>query len=381
MKKIKVYFHQFKMHRDVQKDVLRGASRCVEVITQLSDRKGIDNVAVFNSRPNRAVIFLRDFLLATIPMVNLRLVDKIHESADLVYTWNMIPLNSKRPFIVETENAYAISFYRSFGMKILKPIVKMMLRSKRCHRIVCMSDACRLSLLSEIGDEFEEKTRVLYPYIERNYSKNSGDNKKVNFLFVGFAFELKGGKELLKAFHETPDKNITLTVVGQIPEKYVKQYSSDSRIRFLGQQKREILLSKIFPASDILIFPSFYESFGVVALEGIASGLGIIATDIYALPELVEHGKNGYLIDHPIIAPSDYKGRKVVDPTRMTMIEFEKKFLRDKGMNEKLYQGLKVAIAEGIENNETWKAASRSLFERKFSPERWQEDFMKIIQK
>ena len=39
--------------------------------------------------------------------------------------------------------------------------------------------------------------------------------------------------------------------------------------------------------SDILIHPTYVDTFGVVVLEAIAHGLGIISTDLYALPEMV----------------------------------------------------------------------------------------------
>jgi glycosyltransferase involved in cell wall biosynthesis len=44
------------------------------------------------------------------------------------------------------------------------------------------------------------------------------------------------------------------------------------------------------------VLPTFHDTFGYVALEALAGGTPVIATDTCALPEVVEHGRNGYLI-------------------------------------------------------------------------------------
>ena len=63
--------------------------------------------------------------------------------------------------------------------------------------------------------------------------------------------------------------------------------------------------------SDVLILPTFVESFGMVALEAVAHGMALIATDVYALKEILEDQKNGVLLKPPIsvwdeIKPSNY---------------------------------------------------------------------------
>jgi glycosyltransferase involved in cell wall biosynthesis len=52
--------------------------------------------------------------------------------------------------------------------------------------------------------------------------------------------------------------------------------------------------------ADVLVLPTYVESFGMVALEALAHNLGLIVTDVYALRELVVDGKNGRLLSPPI---------------------------------------------------------------------------------
>jgi glycosyltransferase involved in cell wall biosynthesis len=54
----------------------------------------------------------------------------------------------------------------------------------------------------------------------------------------------------------------------------------------------------IFAASDVLVFPSGHESFGIVFLEAWAAGKPVIGARFGAIPSVVEHGLDGLLIEH-----------------------------------------------------------------------------------
>ena len=49
----------------------------------------------------------------------------------------------------------------------------------------------------------------------------------------------------------------------------------------------------MYKCADVAVFPSTYEPFGIVALEGMLSGTPIVTSDIGGLNEIVEHGVNG----------------------------------------------------------------------------------------
>ena len=63
---------------------------------------------------------------------------------------------------------------------------------------------------------------------------------------------------------------------------------------FLGKQE---LVQEKLALADILLLPSELESFGLAALEGMACEVVPIATRVGGIPELIEHGKSGYLAD------------------------------------------------------------------------------------
>jgi N-acetyl-alpha-D-glucosaminyl L-malate synthase BshA len=54
-------------------------------------------------------------------------------------------------------------------------------------------------------------------------------------------------------------------------------------------------VAQLLQAANLLLLPSQTESFGLVALEAMASGVPVIASDVGGLPEVVEHGVSGFL--------------------------------------------------------------------------------------
>jgi len=55
-------------------------------------------------------------------------------------------------------------------------------------------------------------------------------------------------------------------------------------------------LAALLMSADVLVVPSIYEPFGIVAIEGMAAGVPVVATQIGGLSEIVEHDKTGILV-------------------------------------------------------------------------------------
>ena len=64
-------------------------------------------------------------------------------------------------------------------------------------------------------------------------------------------------------------------------------------VGFLGA-KNQIELPKYYASAEVVVMPSHYESFGLVALEAMAMGTPVIASEVGGLAHLVKHGETGF---------------------------------------------------------------------------------------
>lgn len=119
-------------------------------------------------------------------------------------------------------------------------------------------------------------------------------------LHVGRIAPEKNTEEVIRAFalvkREIPDA--LLTVVGDGPVLTdLKREASELRVadsvNFMGYKSRSEL-PQIYADHDLFITASAMETQGLVALEAIATGLPAVGVDAYALPELIQNGRNGF---------------------------------------------------------------------------------------
>ncbi len=312
-------------------------------------------------------------------LVNKQKVDSsISVNADLLYMWGAFPKNSDKPFILELDNPYTPAYYHLENFKRNKEKIKAQL--DKAYKITYMSETCKNHAIELYGKDLEKKSFVNYPYMADNYKKNNRSNDGIiNFIFVGLNSRGKGGDELLEAFIHTKGGNLRLTFISNLSDEEKIKYQKDSRITILPPQSREKLLNEIYPKMDILIFPSFYESFGVVLLEALSFGMGIITLNTYATPEIVKNDYNGKLLHHPILKPSILNCKELINCVDLRIEDFYSRYIKHEEFYYGMYEELKAAISEANGQYKKWQINSLELFNSKFSPNIWLNNFRNII--
>jgi glycosyltransferase involved in cell wall biosynthesis len=76
--------------------------------------------------------------------------------------------------------------------------------------------------------------------------------------------------------------------------KYVKEERLEHHVIFLGRLTQEQKMA-LLNTSSVFVLPSYYETFGLVALEAMASGVPVIGSKVGALCDIIRNGYNGYL--------------------------------------------------------------------------------------
>jgi glycosyltransferase involved in cell wall biosynthesis len=124
-------------------------------------------------------------------------------------------------------------------------------------------------------------------------SQGSGPLK---LLFVGNLSQQKGIANLFQAM-EGLEKYVRLTLVGRKATEDCEALNSGlAKHRFIpGLPHHEIL--KIMREHDVLVFPTLFDGFGLVISEAMSQGTPVIATYNSAGPDLIEDGRNGWLVE------------------------------------------------------------------------------------
>lgn len=111
--------------------------------------------------------------------------------------------------------------------------------------------------------------------------------------------EQKGITHALRAFWEISEQSqgAQYVIVGEGPlrqrlEQEANAYGLGQRVHFLGWLPNA---NRLMAAFDVLLVPSLWEGFGIVALEAMAASIPVIASQVSALPEIVANGETGYL--------------------------------------------------------------------------------------
>jgi glycosyltransferase involved in cell wall biosynthesis len=135
------------------------------------------------------------------------------------------------------------------------------------------------------------------PVHEAFPSAQTTPGKHRAFLFVGRLEKAKGLDELLHVCSGMPDTR--LFVIGDhqtdIGRAYRVRYEACSNIVWLGTTS-SAGVARAMQDVDALILPSYMDTSPNVIIEAHCAGLPVIATQVGGIPEMVEHGRTGWLI-------------------------------------------------------------------------------------
>ena len=120
-------------------------------------------------------------------------------------------------------------------------------------------------------------------------------DSKLKLLFVGRINQRKGIQYLLDALRLVGSDRVELTVCGRVVDD-LKIFDSFPSVIIRPDVTAPELLTA-YQSADLFVFPSVAEGFGQVLLEALASGLPILTTTRTAGPDLIESGRQGFIVD------------------------------------------------------------------------------------
>ena len=183
---------------------------------------------------------------------------------------------------------------------------------KKCKKTITFSKEMDKQIKEFIGDN--KNVHHIKPGIKSDIEKldKNESKKKIGFskddtvfLYVGRIAKIKNISMLVKSFSEL-DGNSKLAIVGDgediekdLVDKNIEKYNLQNKIKLFGRQSE---LSVYYSASDYLVLPSNYETFGMVIIEALKCGTPVVGFKNNppkvktAIDEIITDEVNGFLI-------------------------------------------------------------------------------------
>ncbi len=135
----------------------------------------------------------------------------------------------------------------------------------------------------------------------KNVKKHLSSKDEIILMHISNFRQVKRVPDTILILKEILDAGLPakLVLIGDGPERneterLARELNIIDNVKFLGKQNAFI---ELLSCADIFLLPSQSESFGLSALEAMACGVPVVASNIGGIPEVVVHGETGYLAE------------------------------------------------------------------------------------
>ncbi|MBI2855204.1 MAG: glycosyltransferase family 4 protein [Chloroflexi bacterium] len=210
----------------------------------------------------------------------------------------------REPWVVDMEFVTQLTGYSTAHFRRYRRLVEKTLASQNCKKVICWTEAGQKTVLNNLNcEDFQYKVEVVPLAVHpKGFVKNYDHSGTTKLLFVGSVnipgeFEYKGGKETLECFRILGQKypGLQLTIRSDVPEDLRRRYAGMDNLRIIDGIIPWEQLDQEFRTADIFLFPT-HSTPGLVILDAMSYELPVITTDVWANPEMVQHGETGFLI-------------------------------------------------------------------------------------
>jgi glycosyltransferase involved in cell wall biosynthesis len=189
---------------------------------------------------------------------------------------------------------------------LVTPIERAFYRQRRARHLIAISEVVRREIVEEYG--WQRPATVIHHGTDVDRFRPSVDEAEMRalrseakvpagawtWLFMGEA--VKGLGQVIRQLPQFPDAHLLIVSRSEMTpyRALAEQLGALDRVIFHGFDPRP---ERLHRAADVFVYPSDYDTFGMVATEAMASGVPVILGRDIGAAELVRDGANGLLCD------------------------------------------------------------------------------------
>ncbi|WP_424494754.1 glycosyltransferase family 4 protein [Salinimicrobium sp. GXAS 041] len=186
--------------------------------------------------------------------------------------------------------------------KRIKNKLKGRFYSKNIDCFVGVSQYTADCILQDYGSNLRNKTKVVYNGIDTSVYLKRAEENRGKFIVASHLRESKGIQDLIEAVKSLPEATrnlLEIDIFGEGPmEKDLKEmvsaYNLQEQFKFRGSSPK---LPELFRNYFYMLQPTYMECFSLSILESLAANVPVITTPVGGNPEIISHGKNGFIFE------------------------------------------------------------------------------------
>lgn len=176
---------------------------------------------------------------------------------------------------------------------------------KQVDVVICQGKSWQQLFASYLPVSQHEKLVVIQNWLDiKKYAPGMKEplvNKPLTVLFLSWVVKEKGIYDLIYAASKVKDSNLQFKIAGDGADlgsckALCSELGLDHQFEFLGWVTGEGKID-LLANTDIYVLPSYFEGFPNSLLEAMACGKAVISTKVGSIPDLINNGSNGILIE------------------------------------------------------------------------------------
>ncbi|MBB3675745.1 glycosyltransferase family 4 protein [Modestobacter versicolor] len=246
------------------------------------------------------------------------------ERWDVMHSFNQVPLTAK-PHLVTFESALPRTYGRAEGLA--RGVLRERLLRDNCRGVIALSEyAVRRTRALNAGwpglPALEAKMRVVHPNLPVvQQEPKAWTPGPVRLLFVGRQWARKGGVVAVRIARKARERGLPVEVTVVSAFQYgaavyadhpdAGRYAADVAL----MDAPNVTAHRALPNSEVVrlmaestftLLPTVHDTYGFSVLEGFSVGTPALVSGNGALPEVVQDGVNGHVLDVPVDAVGDW---------------------------------------------------------------------------